>query len=839
MGDIKWSRPAGLKLARENLQSRVKEKDSITDVENAVFDFKVMDSLSFLLSEGQTLHASRPSRLCAQAQSVDDMPFRKQACTEYTRWVFYCGLIESGVKHLLGSVVHAMMSPGRSIVASLENVYGFLAVNTPPDDLIRIDFKQKGVAPKVMLYIFEEFVLLLGRHSLNNEIPRMVVCKVGKPWDFLTDDRSSNLYTIALNEVESNSSTCLLAKAFSTQSWLWHQRLSHVNFATINNLVKNNLVQGLPKMIFEKDHLCSACEQGKIHRKHHKSKTAFASNKPLYLLHMDLCGPMSIESINGKRYVLVVVNDYSRYTWTSTSHNVFNERLEDAYFDASTSFHDPSNVHTFYQPYPHEKKWTKDHPLHKIIGDPKSSVRTRGQLANSCLLSSIEPAGVEHHYMVFHLVIGVHPNCVEMICEMDFVRYVIQEIHASMILIRILSIALPILATLHTPHTRLTRVIHMEMILILVMIIDQEQAAKSSKILACCDDDDDYAITPNEPVDSLSMGDEHLNTISVMKSDEFIKSCVENLVPNPSKSEGENGCDVPACFTTFSNILFDADYETDSSDYQSCSDEEFSEELYSNPLFKEEIIPMKIDQHHFDVESDLIKSMLNRDSSIIPSSSKIDSLLDEFADGLILLKSISPGIDKTDCYYEEGIHLIERLLYDNPSPHPPKEFVSENSDADNESFSPSPIPDEDSDSRMEEIDLSYTLDDPMPPSIKDDDNDSERDILILEELPSNYSLSLPEIESFYFDIPSFARPPAKPPDANTRILNIKMMGDVSDQKVPIPRLTITLVSNQEKSLDLLSHRGVEIFQLYSKCPMMIHGKNIPILDVPLFHFYLP
>nr|GFC38210.1 hypothetical protein [Tanacetum cinerariifolium] len=82
----------------------------------------------------------------------------------------------------------------------------------------------------------------------------------------------------------------------------------------------------------------------------------------------------------------------------STSHNVFNKRLEDAYFDASTSFHDSSNVQTFYQPYPHEKKWTKDHPLHKIIGDPKSSVQTRGQLANSCLfsclLSYIKPANV-------------------------------------------------------------------------------------------------------------------------------------------------------------------------------------------------------------------------------------------------------------------------------------------------------------------------------------------------------------------------------------------------------------------------------------------------------------
>nr|GEU74120.1 retrovirus-related Pol polyprotein from transposon TNT 1-94 [Tanacetum cinerariifolium] len=103
--------------------------------------------------------------------------------------------------------------------------------------------------------------------------------------------------------------------AFSSQSWLWHQRLSHLNFATINNLVKKNLVQGLPKMKFKKDHLCSACEQGKIHQKHHKSKTTFASNKPLYLLHMDLCSPMRVESINKKRYMLVIVDDYSWYTW--------------------------------------------------------------------------------------------------------------------------------------------------------------------------------------------------------------------------------------------------------------------------------------------------------------------------------------------------------------------------------------------------------------------------------------------------------------------------------------------------------------------------------------------
>nr|GFD25402.1 hypothetical protein [Tanacetum cinerariifolium] len=165
--------------------------------------------------------------------------------------------------------------------------------------------------------------------------------------------------------------------------------------------------------------------------------------------------------------------------------------------------------------------------------------------------------------------------------------------------------------------------------------------------------------------------------------------------------------------------------------------------------------------------------MLNHDSSIIPSSSKIDSLLDEFAGELTLLKSIPPGIDKTDRYPEEGIHLTERLLYDNSSPRPPEEFVSENSNAEIESFSPSPIPNDDSGSHMKEIDLSFNPDDQMSPSIEedDDDDDSERDILIREELPSNYFLSLPVIKSFYFDIPSFSRPPAKPPDGNTGILN--------------------------------------------------------------------
>nr|GFD24567.1 hypothetical protein [Tanacetum cinerariifolium] len=161
----------------------------------------------------------------------------------------------------------------------------------------------------------------------------------------------------------------------------------------------------------------------------------------------------------------------------------------------------------------------------------------------------------------------------------------------------------------------------------------------------------------------------------------FIKSFVENLVPNPSESEGENVCDVLACFTTFSNVLFDDDYDSDSSDDESLSDEDVPEKIYSNPLFDEEIIPIEIDQHSFNVESDLIESMPNHDSSVIISL-KIDSLFDEFAGELTLLKSFPTGIDETDCPPEKEIRLTKRLLYDNSSPRPPEEIVSDNSNAD-------------------------------------------------------------------------------------------------------------------------------------------------------------
>nr|GFB69156.1 hypothetical protein [Tanacetum cinerariifolium] len=212
--------------------------------------------------------------------------------------------------------------------------------------------------------------------------------------------------------------------------------------------------------------------------------------------------------------------------------------------------------------------------------------------------------------------------------------------------------------------------------------IQEDQAANTRywKILAYYDDDDDEeesnslkyniiselppcsAVTPNETVDSLIMGDKHLDTVPATESDEFIKSSVENLVPNPiTPNEPVNSLSI-------GDEHLDTIPATKSDEFiKSCV-----ENLVPNP-----------------------KSMLNRDSSIISSSSKIDSLLDEFTGELTLLKSIPPGIDKTDCHPKNEIRLSQRLLYDNSSPRPPEEFNSENSNAEIESFSPSPIPNKD------------------------------------------------------------------------------------------------------------------------------------------------
>nr|GEV06437.1 putative ribonuclease H-like domain-containing protein [Tanacetum cinerariifolium] len=133
--------------------------------------------------------------------------------------------------------------------------------------------------------------------------------------DLLTGSRGNNLYTLSLQDMMASSPICLLSKASKTKSWLWHRRLSHLNFGAINHLARQGLVRGLSKLKFEKDHLCSACAMGKSTKKTHKPKSEDTNQEKLYLLYMDLCGTMHVESINGKKYILVIMDDYSRFTW--------------------------------------------------------------------------------------------------------------------------------------------------------------------------------------------------------------------------------------------------------------------------------------------------------------------------------------------------------------------------------------------------------------------------------------------------------------------------------------------------------------------------------------------
>ncbi|GJU79729.1 hypothetical protein Tco_1282094 [Tanacetum coccineum] len=401
------------------------------------------------------------------------------------------------------------------------------------------------------------------------------------------------------------------------------------------------------------------------------------------------------------------------------------------------------------------------------------------------------------------------------------------------------------------------------------------------------------------------MGDEHLDTIPATKLDKVIKSSVENLVPIPSKSEDfsniESECDVPDCddsqttnFSTFSNPLFD---DSTSSDYESSHEEvihEMSFKTYSNPIFdlNEEIISSEFNpihnddldstpkNDHFDTESYLLESLLNRDT-LMASSPKIDSLLDEFAGELITIP-----LRIVNREHEEYISLLERLLYDNSSPRPLENFHA-NPNMIIESLPTFPIPVKDRDSLREEIDIFPGLND--SPGIKSDDYDSEGD---------DNSTSLPEFESFHVDYPDSGDStidvveeipiyvpnilPTHPtlhmdfnfiPSHNDLGSDLDVFSPSGDRnKIYDPGICIEVEStrflathspmidtlllfsfknkdkvfnhgvlaSKEKSLPSSSHRGFKASKLFHhKSPMLIHGENIPILDVLFLHFYPP
>ncbi|GJV03048.1 hypothetical protein Tco_1336617 [Tanacetum coccineum] len=373
--------------------------------------------------------------------------------------------------------------------------------------------------------------------------------------------------------------------------------------------------------------------------------------------------------------------------------------------------------------------------------------------------------------------------------------------------------------------------------------------------------------------------------------------------PSESDGISESECDVPDCddsqttnFSTFSNPLFD---DSTSSDDETSHEEvihEISFKTYSNPLFDidEEIISSEFNPIHnedldstpkndrFDTESYLLESVLNRDT-LMASSPKIDSLFDEFAGELI---TIPPRIVNRE--HEEYISLLERLLYDNSSPRPPEDFhVNPNTII--ESLPTFPIPVEDSDSLREEIDIFPGPNDSIPPGIESDDYDSEGD---------DNSTSLSEFESFHVDYPDSGDStidvvediPVDVPnilathptlhmdfdfipshnDLESDLDVSSLSGDrnkiydpgicievestrflathspVIDTLLPFSSENKDKVFNhgvlasKEKSPPSSSHRGFKASKLFHhKSPMLIHGENIPILDVPFLHFYPP
>ncbi|KAJ9553771.1 hypothetical protein OSB04_017816 [Centaurea solstitialis] len=134
--------------------------------------------------------------------------------------------------------------------------------------------------------------------------------------ELLVGSRRTNLYTIRLQHKLQSMSPCFLTRSSLRQAVLWHKRLSHLNFRYIDKIVKHQLVSGIPMIKFEQEEMCPGCEKGKMKRVSHPPKPEQGSKSPLSLLHMDLCGPMKFQSLAGRKYILVIVDDFSRYTWT-------------------------------------------------------------------------------------------------------------------------------------------------------------------------------------------------------------------------------------------------------------------------------------------------------------------------------------------------------------------------------------------------------------------------------------------------------------------------------------------------------------------------------------------
>ena len=150
-------------------------------------------------------------------------------------------------------------------------------------------------------------------HKVVFNSTKCTIFEKGSSRTLFEGSRKENIYNITSAEVNLSSHHCL--SSTTDKTWLWHRRLGHANMGNISKLSKGNLVNGLPKLNYVKDHICEACQHGKQIRSSFKLKEHVSTSRPLQLIHMDLFGPMRTESIGGKSYGYVLVDDHSRYTW--------------------------------------------------------------------------------------------------------------------------------------------------------------------------------------------------------------------------------------------------------------------------------------------------------------------------------------------------------------------------------------------------------------------------------------------------------------------------------------------------------------------------------------------
>nr|GEV34698.1 putative ribonuclease H-like domain-containing protein [Tanacetum cinerariifolium] len=211
--------------------------------------------------------------------------------------------------------------------------------------------------------------------------------------------KQSNMYSFDLqNVVPSGDLTCLFSKASIDVSNLWHKRLGHVNFKTMNKLVKGNLVRGLPLKIFENDHTCVACYKGKQHKAICKAKLVSSISQSLQILNMNLFGPTSVMSINQKKYCLVVTDDFSRFRWMfflaskdETGPQDTNGNADDKAIDDKPM--DDTGLKTVKEPVNKEDQAYKN-KLNRLMSQEKEASDAADALRQECEQGCIDQRGV-------------------------------------------------------------------------------------------------------------------------------------------------------------------------------------------------------------------------------------------------------------------------------------------------------------------------------------------------------------------------------------------------------------------------------------------------------------